>query len=255
MRGEEIAMNFVLIIFFTLLGSIISVALAAWVLLLREKRLKLVMMALIPFAIGTLLGAAFFGMIPHALEEQSSGTILPTVLAGLILFFLIEKFALWRHCHEQPCDIHTRAGTLILIGDSLHNFVDGVAIAAAFAGSVPLGIATSVAVIAHEVPQEIGDFAILLESGFSKTRALWFNALSSLAALLGAVLTFFLLPLAESLTPYLLSISAASFIYIALADLIPGRRASGGLRSLLWELPLMGLGIATIVAFHLGNGH
>src|SRR4030065_1763939 len=109
----------------------------------------------------------------------------------MILFYVLEKFALWRHCHQQPCDIHTRAGTLILIGDSLHNFVDGVAIAAAFAGSVPLGIATSVAVIAHEVPQEVGDFAILLEDGYSRSRALVFNALTSMTTLLGAIMTYF----------------------------------------------------------------
>jgi zinc and cadmium transporter len=246
---------FALIIIFTLLGSVCSIGLAALVLLCKGKKLTRVTAALIPYAIGTLLGAAFFGMIPHALQELSSEAVLPAVLAGLMLFFLIEKFALWRHCHEQPCDIHTRAGSLILIGDSLHNFVDGVAIAAAFTTSVTLGVATSVAVIAHEVPQEVGDFAILLESGYSRSNALVFNLLSSLTALVGAVLTYFLLPVVQSLTPYLLSISAASFIYIALADLIPGRRDTGGLRSLLWELPLIVLGIATIAAFHLGNGH
>jgi zinc and cadmium transporter len=248
-------MNLALILFFTLLGSVCSIGLAALVLLFKGKKLFRVTAVLIPYAIGTLLGAAFFGMIPHALQELSAEAVLPAVLAGLILFFLIEKFALWRHCHEPSCDIHTRAGTLILIGDSLHNFVDGVAIAAAFASSVPLGVATSVAIIAHEVPQEVGDFAILLESGYSRSRALFFNFLSSLTALVGAVLTYFLLPIVRSLTPYLLSISAASFIYIALADLIPGRRETGGLRSLLWELPLIALGIGTIAAFHLGNGH
>jgi zinc and cadmium transporter len=224
-------MNLILILVFTTLGSVVSILLAASLLLFKGNRLAVFSAALIPYAIGTLLGAAFFGMIPEALHEVDAESILPTVLAGILLFYLIEKVALWRHCHNQPCDIHTRAGTLILIGDSLHNFVDGVAIAAAFAASVPLGIATSVAVIAHEVPQEVGDFAI------------------------GAVLTYFLLPVAESLTPYLLSLSAASFIYIALADLIPGRRSDVGLRSLLWELPLIGLGIATIAALHLGGGH
>jgi zinc and cadmium transporter len=248
-------MNLILILVFTTLGSVVSILLAASLLLFKGNRLAVFSAALIPYAIGTLLGAAFFGMIPEALHEVDAESILPTVLAGILLFYLIEKVALWRHCHNQPCDIHTRAGTLILIGDSLHNFVDGVAIAAAFAASVPLGIATSVAVIAHEVPQEVGDFAILLESGFSRSRALLFNLLSSLTALIGAVLTYFLLPVAESLTPYLLSLSAASFIYIALADLIPGRRSDVGLRSLLWELPLIGLGIATIAALHLGGGH
>jgi zinc and cadmium transporter len=248
-------MTLFLIVFFTLLGSVGSILLAASLLLFKGKRLAMFSAALIPYAIGTLLGAAFFGMIPEALQEVDADSILPAVLAGILIFYLIEKLALWRHCHNQPCDIHSRAGTLILIGDSLHNFVDGVATTAAFVTSIPLGVATSVAIIAHEVPQEVGDFAILLESGFSRSSALWFNILSSLTALLGAVLTYFLLPVVESWTPYLLAVSAASFIYIALADLIPGRRTGGGLRSLLWELPLIGLGIATIAAFHLGHGH
>jgi zinc and cadmium transporter len=206
---------------------------------------------LIPYAIGTLLGAAFFGMIPHAQLELSSKHTFAVVLAGLILFFMLEKFAVWRHCHEKPCGIHSRAATMILIGDSLHNFVDGVAIAAAFGGSISLGIATSIAVITHEVPQEVGDFAILLESGYSKSKALCMNGLSSLTALVGAVATFFLLPIVKPLVPYLLAISAASFIYIALADLVPGRRDTGGLGSLLWELPLIALGVGTILALHL----
>ena len=144
---------------------------------------------------------------------------------------------------------------MILLGDSLHNFVDGVAIAAAFTGSVPLGITTSIAVIAHEVPQEIGDFAILLQSGYSRSRALWYNALSSLAALLGAVLTYYLLPVVQWSVPYLLCISAASFLYIALADLVPGRRATGGLRSLAWELPLIAFGIVTIMLLKQSTAH
>ncbi len=243
-------MTLLLVVVFCLLGSICSVGLASLVLLLRGKRLAVGVAGLIPYAIGTLLGAAFFGMIPHALRHLPSAKVLPAVLAGIILFYVLEKFALWRHCHEQPCAHHTRAGAMILIGDSLHNFVDGVAIAVAFSGSVPLGIATAVAVIAHEVPQEVGDFAILLESGYSRSRALWFNALSSLAALLGALMTYALLPVVQSVVPYLLSLSAASFIYIALADLVPGRRVTGGLRSLAWELPLIALGIATIMLLH-----
>ncbi|MEJ2245178.1 MAG: ZIP family metal transporter [Acidobacteriota bacterium] len=191
-------------------------------------------------------------MIPEAQRKLTDERIFPFVLGGLILFFILEKLALWRHCHEEPCDIHTKAGTLILFGDSLHNFVDGVAISAAFTTSISLGITTSLAVITHEVPQEIGDFAILLESGYSKIRAFLYNSVSSLAAVLGAVLTFFLLPVLVSTVPYLLSISAASFIYIALADLIPGRRTTGGLRSLSWELPLILLGIGTIALFKFG---
>jgi len=244
-------MNLFLIATFALLGSICSVGFAALLLLFKGRRLTVLSGYLIPFAIGTLLGAAFLGMIPHAMLHLASSSLLPAVLAGIILFYMLEKFALWRHCHEQPCDIHTRAGAMILIGDSIHNFVDGVAIAVAFTGSVPLGIATSVAVIAHEVPQEVGDFAILLESGYSRSRALVFNALTSMTTLLGAIMTYFLLPVIQSLVPYLLAVSAASFIYIALADLVPGRRASGGLRSLLWELPLIVFGILTIVALRM----
>ena len=244
-------MIFTLIVLFTLLGSVCSVGLAALMLLCKGNRLAFITAGLIPYAIGTLLGAAFFGMIPHAQKQISSDRILPVVLAGLILFFMLEKLALWRHCHEKPCDIHTRSGTMILIGDSLHNFVDGVAIAVAFNSSISLGMATSVAVIAHEVPQEVGDFAILLESGYTRSRALWFNALSSLTALAGAVIAFFLLPVIQVLVPYFLSVSAASFIYIALADLVPGRRATGGLKSLMWELPLIALGVGTIVALKL----
>lgn len=241
-----------LILLFTLLGSVCSVGLAALLLLFRKSQIPRIATILIPYAIGTLLGAAFFGMIPQAQKELSSERLFPFILGGLMLFFMLEKFALWRHCHEEPCDIHSQAGPLILFGDSLHNFVDGIAIAVAFSSSISLGITTSVAVIAHEVPQEIGDFTILLESGYTKSRALLYNTISSLTAVAGAVATYFILPVLISSIPYLLSLSAAGFIYIALADLIPGRRATGGLKSLLWELPLIALGIGTIVLFHHG---
>lgn len=246
-------MNLGLIVTFCLLGSVCSVGLAASLLLFEGKRLSLFTSRLIPYAIGTLLGAAFFGMIPRAMRGLPSDAVLPTVLAGIILFFLLEKLALWRHCHEHPCDVHGRAGEMILIGDALHNFVDGVAIAAAFAGSVPLGIATSLAVIAHEVPQEVGDFAILLESGYTRARALLWNTLSSLAALVGAVLAYFTLPFIRWAVPYLLSLSAAGFLYIALADLVPGRRGEVGLRGMVREMALIGLGLGTIALLRMGS--
>jgi zinc and cadmium transporter len=235
-----------LIILFTLLGSVCSIGLASFLLLCRKNRIRILSAALIPYSIGTLLSAAFFGMIPQALKRIPCERAFSLVLGGFLLFFMLEKFALWRHCHEEPCETHTRAGTLILIGDSIHNSVDGIAIAIAFTSSIELGISASIAVIAHEVPQEIGDFAILIESGYSKVRALFLNLMSSLTAPVGAVITYFLLPALQPLVPYLLSISAASFIYIALADLIPGRRVTGGLGSLFWELPLIALGIVTI---------
>lgn len=243
-------MNAVLMITFCLLGSVASVGAAGLMLLVKGDRLRTLTSSLIPYAIGTLLGAAFFGMIPHALQGLPSERVLPTVLGGIILFFVLEKVALWRHCHEQSCETHTRAGELILIGDSIHNFVDGVAIAIAFLGSIHLGVAISLAVIAHEIPQEVGDFAVLLESGYTRQKALLYNTLSSLTALLGAILTYYLMPVIEWLVPYLLCVSAASFIYIALADLVPGRRRVGGWRSLMAELGLIALGIGTIVMLH-----
>jgi len=239
-----------LVVAATLLGSIVSVGAAALILLFKDRLLDAVTSKLIPYAIGTLLGAAFIGMIPEALTRLNGDSVLTSVLAGIVLFYVLEKLALWRHCHEKTCDVHTQAGTMILIGDSIHNFVDGVAIAVAFTASLPLGIATAVAVVTHEVPQEVGDFAILLHSGFSRSRALLFNMLSSLTAVIGAVLALLLLPVTQSFVPYLLSLSAGSFIYIALADLVPGRRSTGGLRSLAWELPLILLGGGTILALH-----
>lgn len=250
-------MTLFLIILFTLLGSLGSVGMAGLVLLFKGRRLALLTGALIPYAIGTLLGAALFGTIPHALEHLPSTTVLPTVLFGIMLFYMLEKVTLWRHCHEHdhPCTVHTRAGSMILIGDGIHNFVDGVAIGAAFLASVPVGIATAVAVIAHEVPQEVGDFAILIESGYSRSRALWYNLLSSAVSLPGAVAAYYLLPFVSSVVPYLLAVAGASFLYIALADLVPGRRVAGGIRSLLWEIPLILCGLFTIVTIREVIGH
>ncbi|OFW82796.1 MAG: hypothetical protein A2018_00095 [Alphaproteobacteria bacterium GWF2_58_20] len=243
-------MTLLLILVFTLLGSIISVLLAGLILLLKGQALAKATDRLIPYAIGTLLGAAFFGMIPHAQEQMGETSVLPIVLVGILIFFMLEKLAIWRHCHEHDCATHTHAGSLILIGDSLHNFVDGVAIALAFGQSIPLGIATSIAVISHEVPQEVGDFVILLESGYSRKRALFFNVLSSLTSIAGALLTYALLPVASRLVPYLLAMAAASFIYIALADLVPGRRKASSLKSLALEMTLIAGGILTIALLH-----
>lgn len=243
------------IILFTLLASLLSVLAAGGLLLLGDKRLAGLSAWLIPYALGTLLAAASLGMLPHALEQLPAERVFAFFLGGFLLFFFLEKFALWRHCHEQHCSVHSSTGVMILIGDSLHNFVDGVAIATAFSASFMLGLSTSLAVITHEIPQEVGDFAILLESGFSRRRALFYNALSSLSSLAGALLTYFLLPLAGDISAYLLAVAAAGFIYIALADLVPGRRAAGGGRQLLREIPAMLLGIFSVVLVHWLTGH
>jgi zinc and cadmium transporter len=208
---------------------------------------------LVSYATGTLLGAAFLGMIPAGLKQAPASPLMATVLAGMVLFFVLEKLVLWRHCHDSNCEMHGRAGPLILIGDAFHNFVDGVVIAAAFLTSIPLGIAASLAVIAHEVPQEVGDFAILLDSGYGRTRALVLNSLSAAATLPGAVAAFLWLGETRVAVPYILALSAASFIYIAAADLIPGLHRQVTAAASLRQLVLLLAGIGTIALFHFGG--
>lgn len=160
-----------LIVTFSLLGSVGSVTLAGLFLLFPQSTRSVLVPSLISYATGTLLGASFLGILPRVLNSISASVALNAVLLGIILFFVLEKLALWRHCHNSGCEVHSQAGFLLLIGDAFHNFVDGAAIASTFVISIPLGVVTSIAVIAHEIPQEVGDFAILLQSGYSKTKA------------------------------------------------------------------------------------
>ena len=241
------------IMLFSVLGSVGAIAGAALLLFFQEGTRKILLPCLLSYAIGTLLGAAFLGMIPKALEQNTALAISGTVLAGIVIFFALEKIIIWRHCHEEECEVHGTAGPLILIGDAFHNFVDGFVIAAAFLTSVPLGIAASLAVIAHEIPQEVGDFAILLENGYSKTRALALNTLSSLATLPGAVIAYFFLGETREAVPFILALSAASFIYIAVADLVPGLHRQTGLKSAIRQIVLVLAGIGTIAIFRLAH--
>jgi zinc and cadmium transporter len=172
------------IVGFALLGSLGAIAAAALFLLFTQNVRRFLVPSLISYATGTLLGAAFIGMIPAALGRAPTRAVMTTVLIGMVLFFVLEKLVLWHHSHE-PDDARGGAGPLILFGDSLHNFVDGVVIAVAFMSSIPLGIATAMAVIAHEVPQEVGEFAILLDAGYGRTKALLLNTLSASMTLPG----------------------------------------------------------------------
>jgi zinc and cadmium transporter len=238
---------------FSLLGSVGAVLGAALVLLLPEKQRKLLVANLISYATGTLLGAVFLGLIPEALEKSSSPGILTWLLGGILFFFILEKLILWRHCHLPDCDVHASAGPLILIGDAFHNFVDGVMIAGAFLLSLPLGIATGLAVISHEIPQELGDFAILLESGYSRGQALLYNTISALATLPGAFLAYYFLAHLMGAVPYILLVGAASFLYIALVDLTPYLHRRFGLADSLLQIGLILAGIGTIWLLHLGR--
>lgn len=239
---------------FSLLGSIGAIAGASLLLALPAAMRGKLVPYLISYATGTLLAAAFLGMMPAALQQAPAREVLATVLAGIALFFVLEKLVLWRHCHDSNCEVHSQAAPLILIGDAFHNFVDGVVIAAAFLTSVPLGVATAIAVIAHEVPQEVGDFAILLESGYSKSRALLLNTLSAITTLPGAVLAYFWLAEARTLVPYVLALSAASFIYIATADLVPNLHRKVALSDSVRQVALLLAGIATIAVLKATHG-
>ena len=214
---------------------------------------------LISYAIGALLGAAFLEILPHALEHGQPQRMAATVLFGILAFFVLEKLVLWRHCHHDHCEAHDaqapahdhgRSGLLILVGDTFHNFVDGILIAAAFLENTELGIVTALAIIAHEIPQELGDFLILLHSGYSRGKALAFNLLSSLATLVGGILAYFALSEMQQLVPVFLALAAASMIYVAVADLIPGLHKRTELRATAQQVLLIAAGIASIVLAH-----
>lgn len=203
-------------------GSIGSVGIAALLLLLKENILQKVSTLLAYLAGGTLLGAAFFGMIPEALSLLDIPTTMQLILGGIVFFFVLEKLLLWHTCKNKDCERHIHAAApMILIGDAFHNAIDGIVIAASFLASTEIGIFVTFSVIFHEIPQEMGDFGILLKSGLSKRKALWFNMLSGSTAIISGILAYFFMQGMESFIPYALTFSAASFLYIAMAELIP----------------------------------
>lgn len=237
----------------SIVGGALSAGLAALALLLRATWVPM----LVSFAIGALLGAAFLEVIPHAFEQGEPHQAAVAILGGIFGFFILEKLLLWRHCHTENCEVHDqhatghdhgRSGALIVVGDTVHNFVDGVLIAAAFLQSNELGVIAAMAIIAHEIPQEVGDFLILLHSGYSRARALVMNILSSVATVVGGVLGYFSLQVMEGLEATLLGVVAASMIYVAVADLIPGLHRRPELRDTAFQALLIALGIGTIAA-------
>lgn len=246
------------IITFSVLGGLLSAAAGGVFLLLGDERRTSLLPHLISVATGTLLGAAFLGLLPKALDSvarDGAHWVTLSVLAGLVFFFLLEKMVIWRHCHEEHCEGHTdnpsadtrlAVGTLILVGDAIHNFVDGVLIAAAFLSDVRLGVVTSLAVAAHEIPQEVGDLAILLHSGYSRRRAFTYNVAVSFATVAGALCAWVGLSQLEAALPYVLAVAASSFIYVAVADLIPGLHARTALRDSVHQVSLMVLGIGLV---------
>ncbi|KON28163.1 ZIP zinc transporter [miscellaneous Crenarchaeota group archaeon SMTZ-80] len=234
------------IILFSLLGSIGAIITAAIFLLFPERVQKVLIPCLISYATGILLAAALLGLIPHALSNTSSQNILFTVLIGIILFFLLEKLMIWRHCHEKECEVHKVTAPMILLGDFFHNLTDGFVIAASFLSSFPVGVVAGLSIIAHEIPQEVGDFGILLHSGYKRRKALLLNTLSGLSTIPGAILAYYALELIQAAVPYVMAISASSFLYIALADLTPELHRSIRLWDAVRQIVLLLAGVMTI---------
>lgn len=248
------------IVMFTALGGVASAMLAGIFLLLPEVARTKALPHLVSFATGALLGAALLGLLPEAIrgvDTHDAEGIGVALLAGFGLFFVIEKLVLWRHAHSHEHEEfehheghnHSRdkaSGILVLIGDSIHNALDGVLVAAAFLTSVRLGIVTVLAVAAHEVPHRVGDFAILLHSGMSRRRALILNLATGLTSVLGGVLAWFGLRVALGALPYALAVASAGFLYIAVAGLIPALHRRADPRTSLAQVVLIGLGIGII---------
>jgi zinc and cadmium transporter len=257
------------IILATTVSGVLSVLAAGTFLALPAKQREGVLPHLVSFATGALLGAALLALIPHAVLGAGSERVHQVgiaLIAGIALFFVLEKFLLWRHCHDDHCDEHTvtthhheharrkASGSLVLIGDALHNVLDGVLIAAAFLTDVHLGIVTAVAIMAHEIPQEVGNFAVLLNSGVSRRRALVLNLLTSLTAVIGGVVGYFALEEALAALPFALAVAASSLLYVAVADLIPGLHRKIDPKSSITQVLLIGLGIA-LIAFAENHAH
>jgi zinc and cadmium transporter len=258
-------MTLLYIVLATLAGGLLSVLIAAS---LTVGLLGRVVKHLVSLSTGILLGTALLQVLPTAFEGQASPqSLFMTLLGGLMFFFLLEKAELYRHTHHHEGDGHHhhhhfdveqagKGGISVLIGDSIHNFCDGIIIAAAFLTDPYLGVVTSLAIIAHEIPQEVGDYIVLLNAGFSRSKALLFNALSGLAAVIGGVVGYFLVGPWESLFPYLLVAASSSFIYVAVADLIPQLQRRLPWRETVLQLAYLGAGLGLVMAVvFLGHGH
>jgi len=234
------------IIISTFIVSLISLA-GIFTLLIKDKFLQKILFCLVGFSAGALIGGAFLHILPEALEKTGSTPVFYYLIGGIVLFFLLERYFYWRHCHEDICDIHAFT-YLNLIGDGLHNFIDGMVIAVSFTLSVKLGIVTTVAIILHEIPQELGDFGVLVYGGFTKQKALIYNFLTALIAMLGAVAGYFIADFMQGFSSFILPLTAGGFIYIAASDLIPQihkeknlRRSTFAFIAFLFGIMLMAL--------------
>lgn len=245
-----------------LIGGLLSVIAAALVTL--HTRIHLIS-HLVSYAVGAMLGAVFLEVLPQAFKLTNNiETTTFVVLFGILLFFILEKLLLWRHCHGDHCEVHDlhhegsvskspqhahdegRSGSMIMVGDLFHNFVDGILIGSAFMANTAVGIVTALAIIAHEIPQEVSNFLILLHSGYKKKEAFIFNLIASFFTVLGGLLVYFILEFMMNWVPFILALAASSMIYVSIADLIPGLHRKTELRSTIFQVVLIVLGIASV---------
>jgi len=233
----------------SLLGSCGGLFVASSLVLFPARLRTRLVPWLVSYAVGALLGVALLALLPEALAELPARSVFATLLVGILIFFVLEKLVLLRHCHTDDCHVHTATAPLVFVGDAFHNFLDGAIICTAVLTSLPLGVNTAIAVAAHEIPQEVGDVAILLAAGYSRGRALLLNVVTGVSGLAGALVAFTAVEVVPGIRPYVLAISSASLLYIAMSDLIPdlhrGEIDASGLR----QVVLIAAGIVTVVIF------
>jgi zinc and cadmium transporter len=232
----------------SLLGSFGGLLLAASLLLATDKVRTRLVPWLVSYAVGALLGVALLALLPEALESLPPSRVFATLLVGILVFFMLEKLVLLRHCHTDECRVHA-AAPLVVLGDAFHNFIDGATVCAAVLTSVPLGVNTAIAVAAHEIPQEVGDVAILLAAGYSRSRALMLNVVSGASGIAGALVAYAGVGVLPGIRPYLLALSSASLLYIAMSDLIPDLHRGQVDPNPARQVLLIAAGIGTVVLF------
>jgi len=238
----------------SLLGSAGGLLVASSLVIFPARVRTRLVPPLVSYAVGALLGVALLALLPEALALLAPPAVFGTLLAGILLFFSLEKLVLLRHCHADACEVHGATAPLLFIGDAFHNFIDGAIICTAVLTSVPLGVNTAIAVAAHEVPQQVGDVAILLASGYSRGRALMLNVVSGASGLVGAGVAFVAVDVVPGIRPFVLALSAASLLYIAMSDLIPGLHRGEVDNNAIRQVVLIAAGIGTIVLFERALG-
>jgi zinc and cadmium transporter len=233
----------------SLIGSCGGLLVASSLVLFPDPLRARLVPWLVSYAVGALLGVALLALLPEALAELKPPAVFGTLLGGILAFFVLEKLVLLRHCHTDDCHVHAAAAPLVFLGDAFHNFLDGAIICTAVMTSVPLGVNTAIAVAAHEIPQEVGDVAVLLAAGYSRSRALLLNVVTGVSGVVGAIVAFGAVEVVPGMRPYVLAVSSASLLYIAMSDLIPdlhrGELDANGLRQVI----LIAAGIGTVVLF------